>query len=139
MFQTGGEIFEQLRGYNFVKGDFIHALKNQEYIANKIKVGDPLIIELVNKKYYVKHMGNEIGLLSEDLVEQLSDIAHEYVSNSNTPPYLAHIYVKNIITIPMSKKPNDLNPYFRESKFWLGVEMSGFPKIDWHYNNINKK
>ena len=118
----------------FAEGNFAKALKTQEYIAKEINVGDCVAVELVNQKYQVKHQGNTIGFLSDDMPNQLLSIVRESNPVSNAPPHLSSVYVANIITVTPSRFPDEVPPYFRESKFWLGVELTGFPKIDWHYH-----
>lgn len=117
----------------FVKGEFSTAIKTQEYIAQEINVGDVVEVVLVNGKYQVIHFGNVVGYLSDSMISQLLDIARESNPASGAPPYLSSIYVINIVTITPLRFPDDVPPYFRESRFWLGLELTGFPKIDWHY------
>lgn len=118
----------------FVEGDFYKALGIQEYIAQEVNVGDCLEVELSKGIYQVKHRGSVTGSLSESIFYQLLNIVRESNPASNAPPYLSSVYVSNIVTITPSKFPDGVSPYFRESKFWLGVELTGFPKIDWSFN-----
>lgn len=117
----------------FVKGSFSTAIKTQEYIAQEVNVGEVVEVVLVNGKYQVEHFGNVVGYLSDTMSSQLLDIARESNPASGAPPYLSSIYVSNIVTVTPLRFPEDAPPYFRESRFWLGLELTGFPKIDWHY------
>ncbi len=47
------------------------------------------------------------------------------------PARLSPLYVANIITITPFQFHDNVPVYFRESKFWLGVELTGFPIIYW--------
>jgi len=118
----------------FVKGDFSTALKRQEYIATEVKVGDDVNVELVNGKYQVRHKEHVVGYLSDDMFSQLLTIVRESNPSSGAPPYLSSVYVSNIVTVTPIRFPDGVVPYFRESRFWLGLELTGFPKIDWHYS-----
>jgi hypothetical protein len=122
----------------FVRGDFSTALKAQEYIAEKVKIGDTVDVELVSGKYQVRHSGHIIGCLSENMFSQLLSIVRESNPASGAPPYLSFIYVSNIITITPTRFPDGVIPYFRESRFWLGLELTGFPKINWHYTQSDE-
>jgi len=117
----------------FVKGDFTKALKMQEYIATEVNVGDAVEVVLSDGTYQVKHRGQVVGYLSESMFYQLLNIARESNPASNAPPYLSSVYVSNIVTITPLSFPDGVVPYFRESGFWLGLELTGFPKINWHY------
>jgi hypothetical protein len=120
----------------FVRGDFGTALKTQEYIAENVNVGDGVDVMLLGDKYQVRHNGNVIGHLAENMFNQLREIAGESKSSSGAPPYLSPVYVSNIVTITPFQFPNDVHAYFRESRFWLGVELTGFPEIDWHFSQV---
>lgn len=121
----------------FIGEDFSTAIKRQEYIAQKVKTGDTVEVLLIDGKYQIRHNGeNVVGYLSSDMVGQLLDIARETNPVSNVPPYLSPAYIKNIVTVIPSRFAENVPLYFRETKFWLGLELTGFPKINWHYASI---
>jgi len=125
------------------------ALEIQEYIAHKVEIGDKveIVLDRSNKVYHIEHinkttmrrnikttMRRNIGRLSKNMYDQLQSIARESNPGSNAPPQLYPMYVSNIVTIIPSEYPDDsVHPYFRKSEFWLGVELTGFPRIDWYY------
>ncbi|MCL1995505.1 MAG: UvrD-helicase domain-containing protein [Defluviitaleaceae bacterium] len=119
----------------FVSGDFASALKIQEYIAEKISVGDSVDIVLEDETYYIKHEKNIIGNMSKNIYNQLLKIVRETKPFSPAPPFMSKVYVTdivtNIVTMTPSNFAEETTPYFKESKFWLGLELSGFPEIDW--------
>jgi hypothetical protein len=121
----------------FVRGDFAAALKTQEYIAKNVNIGDAVEVVLVDGEYQARHRGNVIGFLAEDMPAQLWEIARESNPASGAPPYLSPVYVSNIVTITPFQFPDDVHAYFRESRFWLGVELTGFPEINWRYKQIS--
>ncbi|MDR1580489.1 MAG: UvrD-helicase domain-containing protein [Synergistaceae bacterium] len=123
----------------FVRGDFAAALKTQEYIARNVNAGDNAEVVLVDGKYQVRHRENIIGYLAENMPSQLREIARESNPASGAPPYLFPVYVANVVTITPFQFPNDVHAYFRESRFWLGVELTGFPEIAWHFSPIKSE
>lgn len=115
----------------FVNGDFLSALAIQQYIATIIKINDTVKIKLIGGQYKALHNENTIGYLNQNMTKQLREIARESNGNSGAPTELSPLFVSNIITVTPPKFPGDVAPYFRQSKFWLGVELTGFPKIIW--------
>ena len=118
----------------FVKGDLAQALDTQDYIACEVSVGDPIEVVLAGEAYQAKHNGNVIGHMDGNMRSNLHKIARESNPRSGAPPCMSNLYVANIVTITPYRFPDDVPPYFRKSKFWLGVELTGFPNIDWYYN-----
>ena len=116
----------------FVKGAFLDALNMQEYIAQNVKIGDAVDIKLVNGEYQVVHKKNVIGYMPPDITAEFKKIASESRPNSKAPPSLSKVYVSNVITIASPQNPENVSEFFGDAKFWLGVELTGFPKIDWN-------
>ena len=117
----------------FVTGDLVKAIETQEYIAESITVGDELQLILTDSVYRVQHKGRMIGSLNFSLYNEFWGIAKENVRTSNPPPFLSPVFVTNIITVTPDKFPDNVSTYFRSTSFWLGIELSGFPQIDWNY------
>jgi len=117
----------------FVAGELFHALDTQAYIANSVAVGNELKLVLVDGHYHVYHNGNAVGCLDASAYFDLLGIAKESIRNSGAPPYLSPVYVTNIVTIPYASVHDEISPYYRDS-IWLGIEISGFPEIDWNYS-----
>jgi hypothetical protein len=115
----------------FVMGDFLDAVRVQQYIAKNVSIGDGVEIVLDGRLYQARHNGNTIGYMSSGMVNQLWAIARESNRASSAPPHLSPVYVANIISITPYRFPDETPAYFRQSKFWLGVELTGFPKISW--------
>lgn len=117
----------------FVAGDLEQAIETQEYISEAISVGDELQIILTGNVYHVQHKDKIIGSLDSSLYNEFWNIAKENFQGSNPPPFLSPIFVTNVVTVTPVKFPEGVSTYFRNTNFWLGVELSGFPKIDWKY------
>lgn len=117
----------------FVSGDLERAIETQEYISEAVCVGDELQLILTGNVYLVHHKYRIIGSLDSSLYNEFWSIAKENVRTSSPPPFLSPVFVTNIITATPNRFPDDVSTYYRATKFWLGVELSGFPKIDWNY------
>ena len=115
----------------FIQGSFFDALKLQEYISQNIKIGDSVEIKYVDNEYKVFHKKCIIGNMPAEITSEFFQIANEINEKSSIPPSLSKVYVSNIITIAAPKKPEGVQDFFQNAKFWLGVELTGFPKIDW--------
>ena len=120
----------------FVSGKLEDAINTQEYISKSVSVEDELELILTCGVYHVIHKGRVVGSLDSSLYHEFLGIAKENVQRSSPPPYLSPIFVTNIVTVVMDRFPEGVSTYFRNTKFWLGVEISGFPKINWHYENL---
>ena len=119
----------------FVKGAFLDALKMQEYIAKNVNIGDSVEIKLVGGEYRVIHKKIAIGYMPQEITAEFQKIANECRPRSNAPPSLSKVYVSNIVTIASPKSPENVHEFFRNARFWLGVELTGFPKINWNTND----
>jgi hypothetical protein len=117
----------------FVSGNLEDAIDTQEYISKAVSVGDEMELILTGSVYHARHKGRVIGSLTSDLCNEFLRISRENNPYSKTPPYLSPVFVTNIISVVPDRFPEGVSTYFRSTKFWLGVELSGFPKINWHY------
>lgn len=112
----------------FVAGDLESALKKQEYISKSVNAGDKVMLELDNNKYQIIHKNRNIGYLADNIFQELKKTVR---GRRKMPARLSPLYVANIITITPFQFHDNVPVYFRESKFWLGVELTGFPIIYW--------
>ena len=121
----------------FIAGKLEDVLETQAYISSAISVGDEVALVLMGDHYHVYHSRKIIGCLDVDVYFEFLGIARESIRNSVAPPYLSPVYVTNITTIPYGRDHIDMNPYYKTTRFWLGIEISGFPEIDWQYVRKN--
>lgn len=119
----------------FVAGDLDEAVALQEYIAKSVSVGDECQLILDGSVYRIQHKDKTIGVLNPKLRAEFLNIARENFKDSSPPSYLSPIFVKNIITVTPNCFHENVSAYFRTTKFWLGVELSGFPRVDWKYED----
>lgn len=127
-----GDVLES----GFAEGSLQKAVETQEYISSSVSAGDKLKVALSGDGYRILHENREIGRLDSSTLYEFHGIARSLMPGSNPPPLLAPVFVKNIITVTPYRFPEGVPLFFRTSNFWLGVEVSGFPEIDWKFNGI---
>lgn len=123
---------EDVEQSGFVAGDLEQAIQRQSYIAGKISINDKVDLFLVDGVYQVFHNDFCIGTLSDDARVGLLNSIRSLYRWSDIPPHLSDIYVNNIITVVPYHFPSGVDVMFKESKFWLGVELTGFAKANWN-------
>lgn len=118
----------------FVSGGFSSTLARQHYIATEVKVHDKISLKLWKNTYLLLHGDAQrtIGGLSIPTVQQIYDCV-TIRKTSDLPLFLHSLYVSNVVTCQQELISNNTPSQFKESGIWLGVEISGFAKIDWHY------
>ena len=123
---------------SFVVGNLHQSLSVQEHIAKQVQVDD--IVEAVydGSVYNINHDGAFIGTLNSKATNDFWAAIKTTGNRKNIPPYLSEIYVSNVVTISQNLSATNADAMFKESKFWLGVELSGFAKVDWYWEDIIK-
>jgi hypothetical protein len=109
------------------------ALDTQRYIASNINVNDTVELIHAGNTYRIVHGGVQIGYLSMEAVDDFWAAVGKTANKNNIPPRLTEIYVNNIVTVVPGSFPSGVDAMFKESNFWLGVELTGFAKADWHW------
>lgn len=123
-----------LNSNSFVTGEISDCLALQQYIATEVKVHDMINLKLWKNTYLVLHgeTQKDIGRLSVKAVDQIFDCV-SIKRGSQFPPFLHSLYVSNVVTCYQEFVADTTPSQFKQSGIWLGVEISGFAKIDWHY------
>lgn len=105
--------------------------KRQEYIANKVKIGDPLQVSKYKEQYLIIHEGHVIGRVNKSAFKPYK---HSFPSGKyftyNFDKYtdFVDIFVKDIVTIVNQKLDSAIPEPYSKSGFWLGVEFCGYAK-----------
>ena len=86
-----------------------------------------------NRIYDIYHKQKRIGCLSGDFTEDIWKAIKMTGRRDSIPPRLTGIYVKNIVAVVPYSFPDNTNVMYKESNFWLGIELTGFAKADWHW------
>lgn len=123
-----------LNNNSFVTGEFSTTLALQQYLATEVNDHDPISLKMNENTYLVLHGEDQrpIGQLSIQTVRQIYDCV-SIRKTSELPPFLHSLYVSNVVTCHQELISNSTPSQFKESGIWLGVEISGFAKIVWHY------
>lgn len=124
---------EDIDQNGFIAGDLEQAIQRQSYIAQQVSINDKVDIYLIDGVYQVYHNGICIGELSKGAHAGLRTSIKSIYRWSDIPPHLSDVYVNNIVTIVPHSFPSGTDAMFKDSKFWLGVELTGFAKADWHW------
>lgn len=105
-------------------GDAIHL---QLYIAERVKAGDELTISknTVTGEYSLYHKGVPLGGFPEAVIREVRAI-DGFPDNFES---LEGVYIRNIITCVGDKNDMTLPARFRQSRIWLGLEITGYAKI----------
>lgn len=119
--------------YGFVGTDVpgFEPQKRQNYIINKVKIGDQLKVSKQNGKYLIIHDGHVIGRMNQNALKSYRHFfpsGKSYVYDFSSYTDFADIFVKDIVTI-VNQKLNDTIPDpYKKSGFWIGIEFCGYAK-----------
>lgn len=118
---------------SFVSEKTIDSLTNQQYIAEKVNINDKveLIRDLQSNIYSIYHNGYVIGTLSNEIANDFWNAISKTGDKRNIPVRLYDVYVSNIITIVNNSFDENIPLRFRESKMWLGIEITGFARTEY--------
>lgn len=120
--------------YNsFVSEKDADPLTVQQYISENVKVNDKveLIRDLQSNIYSIYHKGHVIGTLSSDIADDFWNAIYKTGDKRNIPVRLYDVYVSNIITVINNGFDETIPLRFRESKMWLGIEITGLSRTEY--------
>lgn len=129
-------LLDDIAQSNFIAGDLGEAVQRQAYIAQQVHINDKVEIYLIDGVYQIYHNNRCIGALTDDARLSLLTSIKSIYSWSDIPSHLSDIYVNNIVTIAPCNFPGGADAMFKDSGFWLGVELTGFAKADWHWEGM---
>lgn len=125
----------------FILGNFKEVLKSQRYISEVVRVNDKVELILQDEQYLIYHIQNtrtsqklseNIGVISNDAFNDIKQAVSNY-NNGILPTRLYDLYISQVVTIPQNVPAKKIAVQFRNSKFIIGIEISGFAKLDWNY------
>ena len=129
---------QDVDNYSFIDGDLSRAIEIQQYLSETVEVNDTVDLIKNGNIYELFHKGNVIGVLSGEATSDFWSAIRIVNNWSNIPPRLTEVYINNIVTVIPGRFPSGADAMFKESKFWLGVELTGFAKADWNYGGNNR-
>jgi hypothetical protein len=124
-----------INDFAFAQGSLAEAVAIQSYIAASVKVYDNVLITLKSGKYEIKHKGRKIGELSSRVRGDFMEAVKMTDNKKRPPSFISNVFISNIITVMPRQFPSGTERMFKESQFWLGVEITGLGKVDWRYGS----
>jgi hypothetical protein len=117
----------------FVDESLGNPIEMQNYITQEVHVDDPveLLLDRETEKYRIYHGGRPIGLLSDFALQDFRKAVSTTDNGANIPSKLDDVYVSNIVTIVQKDFSERIPSRFRESKMWLGIEITGFARTSY--------
>ncbi|MCK4260829.1 MAG: ATP-dependent helicase [Halanaerobiales bacterium] len=118
---------------SFVSEKDVDSLTVQQYIAEEVNVNDKveLIRDLQTNIYSIYHNDYVIGTLSNEIANEFWNAISKTGDKRNIPVRLYDVYVSNIITVVNNRFDENIPLRFRESKMWLGIEVTGFARTEY--------
>lgn len=123
----------------FICGNFKQVLNAQRYMSENVRINDKVELILEADEYQIYHVQNTrtsqkitqyLGVMSSEAFADFKATISSY-NNGLLPARLYDLYISQIVTIPQNQELEDVSVQFKNSKFIIGVEISGFAKIDW--------
>ena len=103
------------------------SLRLQLYIAEKIQEGDELTIEKNTDEggYWFYHNGNILGEVPDLIIREIRAIEGFPEDFSG----FEGVFVRNIVTCISEKDDSSLPERFKDSRLWLGLDVTGYAKV----------
>ena len=120
-----------------MSGEFPEALKKQMYISRNVKSGDVVSLSLNNGIYDIIHKTHVIGQMSKAFSDVLtdrygnSDNKRSYINPNGLPNLIMELFVANVITYISYRDYDNIPAEYRQNRYWLALEISGFGKTRW--------
>lgn len=115
-------------------GDLAKVVTLQQYLLSDVKPNDKIDLILENDRYSIYHVKaklikdrkNDIclGLISDNTQKHIQKILKK------CPYRIRNLFIDDVITIPQHITSSNVPVQFKESKFSLGIKLSGFAKFD---------
>lgn len=105
--------------------------KRQDYIVNKVKIGDPLRISKYKGDYLLIHEGHAIGRVKPSAFKQYRHYfpsGKHYTYSFDKYTDYVDIFVKDIVSVVNQKLDSAIPEPYSKSGFWLGIEFCGYAK-----------
>lgn len=124
----------------FIRGNFKDILLGQRYMSEVVRVNDKVELILNDDKYDIYHVQNTrtsrkiiqfVGVISDEAFQDFKDTISLY-NDGILPHRLYDLYISQVVTIPQNNNLDNISPQFKNSKFIIGIEISGFAKLSWN-------
>ena len=132
-FATGLE--DDIDYSSFVWGELAEALERQEFISTQINAGDSVTLKLNEGRYDIICHNTVIGSMSDSYNRELQSTFNDncrYISQ--LPSVIDKLYIANVFTFVAYREYENIPAHFRQNRFWLAVEITGFGRTIWQEN-----
>lgn len=131
-------IYDDINPESMLFGNFYDVVALQQYLLDKVKINDKVDLILKGNNYMIYHVKGTIKNREQDVcIGVISNTAMRQLKNTinGLPPRISDVFISNIVTIPQNITSKTVPVQFKESKFSLGVQLSGYAKFDWSYGD----
>lgn len=106
----------------------------QRYICESVNKFDKLVIkrDFEKRRYLIYHSDKCIGALSENINDKFWKVIEETSNRNSIPCILENLYVQSIDTVFIEEFDENIPLFFRNSKNWLGISISGIAKVKYN-------
>lgn len=124
----------------FICGNFKDVLLGQKYLSEVVRVNDKIELILRDNSYHIYHIQNtrtsrkitqHVGVISNEAFDDFKDAITSY-NDGILPNRLYDLYISQVVTVPQNIHLDNVSTQFKRSKFTIGIEISGFAKLDWN-------
>ena len=115
--------------------ELAEALEKQEFIATQISSGDSVTLRLNEGRYDIICHNTVIGSMSDSYNRELQSTFNDncrYISQ--LPSVIDKLYIANVFTFVAYREYENIPAHFRQNRFWLAVEITGFGRTIWQEN-----
>lgn len=135
----GISIGDDIDNQSFITGDYFDVILSQEYINNNINIHDEVELIFDKNKYIVCHVKliddekvyQNIGTIEQKSFYEIeSIIIYKKTNSKKMPKRIYNIFISNIITLPQNIIRENYPTQFTDSKFSLGVKISGWAVLE---------
>ena len=117
----------------FAEGELKNAVERQEYIAENVSAGDNIELVYQDGEYLISHKEKIVGKASKNFINSLQDCFRDRdIPLYGFPIKITNLFVSNIFTYVSYREFDNIPAWFRDNRFWLSLEITGFGKLKWN-------
>lgn len=108
-------------------------------IISKIQRGEKVELYLkADGKYAIYYQDKQIGKMKASFSAAVQEAINGKQSTYPLPERMTEVYISNIVTIVRTNITEEMELPYKQSGFWLGVELTGFAKMRWERKAYGK-
>ena len=105
--------------------------RRQDYIANNVKIGDPIKISKHRNEYLIIHEGHVIGRVNSKAFNSYRHYFNGgsyYLYKFDKFTDFVDLFVKDIVSVVNQRIDKSIPEPYASSGLWLGIEICGYAK-----------